>query len=65
MKVGDLVRFVGHLGLGVIVEISDLGIGKKRTGGTHSHRVLFSGTGYAKLDGYHWCNPSTLEKICK
>jgi hypothetical protein len=57
MQVGDLVKFVGQLGLGVIVEVR---IGWN---GSHSHRVLFSGTGYEKLDGYHWCDPTTLEVI--
>ena len=58
MQVGDLVKFVGQLGLGVITQIrTDL------SQGHHSHCVLFSGTGYEKLDGYHWCDPSTLEKI--
>ena len=56
MQVGDLVRFVGQLGLGVVVEI-------RADHGQHNYRVLFSGTGYEKLDGYHWCDPSTLEKI--
>jgi len=60
MQVGDLVKFVGQLGLGVITEIIDI---QKRTGTTHSHRVLFSGTGYEKLNGYHWCDPTTLEVI--
>jgi len=58
MKVGDLVKFVGQLGLGVIVEIRIT-----LSQGHHTHRVLFSGTGYEKLDGYHWCNPTTLEVI--
>jgi len=56
MQVGDLVKFVGQLGLGVITEI-------KTDHGQHNYRVLFSGTGYDALNGYHWCNPSTLEKI--
>jgi hypothetical protein len=60
MQVGDLVKFVGQLGLGVVVLIEYEAIR-----GHHTHRVLFSGTGYEVLNGYHWCDPSTLEKICK
>ena len=60
MQVGDLVRFVGQLGLGVVVEIRIT-----LSQGHQTHRVLFSGTGYDVLNGYHWCDPSTLEKICK
>ena len=57
MQVGDLVRFVGQLGLGVVVEV------KIGWNGRHSHRVLFSGTGYDVLNGCHWCDPSTLEVL--
>ena len=59
MQVGDLVKFVGQLGLGVIVEHRI----NSAAHGRHNYRVLFSGTGYKELDGYHWCDPSTLEKI--
>jgi len=59
MQVGDLVKFVGQLGLGVVVEV------RLAVHATHSHKVLFLGTGYDALDGYHWCNPSTLELICR
>ena len=59
MQVGDLVKFVGQLGLGIIVEI------RLAVHTTHSHKVLFQATGYDALNGYHWCDPSTLEKICK
>ena len=58
MQVGDLVIFIGMYGTGVIILIENEPIR-----GHHTHRVLFSGTGYEKLDGYHWCDPSTLEKI--
>ena len=57
MQVGDLVKFVGHLGLGIIVKIN-VGINA-----THTHLVLFSGTGYDVLNGCHWCDPSTLEVL--
>jgi len=57
MQVGDLVKFVGQLGLGVIVEI------RVDWNDAHNHKVLFLGTGYDELDGYHWCNPTTLEVI--
>ena len=61
MQVGDLVKFVGQPGLGVITLIENEPIR-----GHHTHRVLFSGTGYENLDGYHWCNPTTIEVIqCK
>ena len=59
MQIGDLVKFVGQLGLGVIVDI------RVEWNDNHNHKVLFSGTGYEKLDGYHWCNPTCLEVICK
>ena len=58
MQVGDLVKMVGFIGTGVLTLIGD---GSSR--GHHTHRVLFAGTGYEKLDGYHWCDPSTLEVI--
>ena len=60
MQVGDLVKIVGMNHIGVITEIRIT-----LSQGHHTHRVLFTGTGYEKLDGYHWCNPTTLEKICK
>jgi len=58
MQIGDLVKFVGQPGLGVITLIENEPIR-----GHHTHYVLFAGTGYAVLDGYHWCNPTTLEVI--
>ena len=58
MKVGDLVRIVGMLGTGIIVEVEP--DPKQRL---HSVRVLFTGTGYEILDGYHWCNPTNLEVL--
>ena len=61
MQVGDLVKMVGFIGTGVLALIGD---GSSR--GHHTHRVLFAGTGYEKLDGYHWCDPTTIEVIqCK
>ena len=57
MKVGDLVN--GHFGMGIIVEIEP---DPERL--NHSIRVLFSGTGTWR-NFKHWCNPRTLEKICK
>ena len=58
MQVGDLVKMVGFVGSGILVLIEYEAIR-----GHHTHRVLWSGTGYAILDGYHWCNPTTLEVI--
>jgi len=58
MQVGDLVRIVGMFGTGIVTEIEP-----DHNQRNHSVRVLFAGTGYEKLDGYHWCNPTTLEVI--
>jgi len=58
MNVGDLVKMVGFVGTGIVTLIENEAIR-----GHHTHRVLFSGTGYENLDGYHWCNPTTLEVI--
>ena len=58
MQVGDLVKMVGFIGTGILTLIENEPIR-----GHHTHYVLFAGTGYEKLDGYHWCNPTTLEVI--
>ena len=56
MQVGDLVKMVGFIGCGVVTEITSPIY-------NNNHRVLFFGTGCKELDGYHWCNPTTLEVI--
>jgi hypothetical protein len=58
MQIGDLVEMVGFGHYGILVEIRTEG-----THGNHTHRVLFSGTGYEELDGFHWCNPKILEVL--
>ncbi len=58
MQIGDLVKMAGLNHIGVIVEIRIT-----LSQGHHTHRVLFTGTGYDVLDGYHWCNPTALEVL--